>query len=124
MKQIFIILLLIVGIYAVSAQVKNPNTKVDSTSKTVEQYSCPMHPEIKSDKPGKCPECGMALVKSAAGGTSTRVDSSAKTFACPMHADATSNKADSCPKCGMKMTEAGATKNGKKKGIMACCMKS
>ncbi len=26
-------------------------------------YTCPMHPEIKSDKPGKCPKCGMALVK-------------------------------------------------------------
>ncbi len=28
------------------------------------QYTCPMHPEIKEDKPGMCPECGMALVKS------------------------------------------------------------
>ncbi|MFA5780289.1 MAG: heavy metal-binding domain-containing protein [Elusimicrobiota bacterium] len=26
-------------------------------------YVCPMHPEIKSDKPGKCPECGMKLKK-------------------------------------------------------------
>lgn len=27
-------------------------------------YTCPMHPEIKSDKPGKCPKCGgMDLVK-------------------------------------------------------------
>lgn len=26
-------------------------------------YSCPMHPEITSDKPGTCPKCGMALVK-------------------------------------------------------------
>lgn len=25
-------------------------------------YSCPMHPEIMQDKPGMCPECGMALV--------------------------------------------------------------
>ena len=25
-------------------------------------YSCPMHPEVKSDKPGKCPKCGMTLV--------------------------------------------------------------
>jgi hypothetical protein len=25
-------------------------------------YICPMHPEIVSDKPGKCPKCGMALV--------------------------------------------------------------
>ncbi len=26
-------------------------------------YACPMHPEVTSDKPGKCPKCGMALVK-------------------------------------------------------------
>lgn len=26
-------------------------------------YTCPMHPEVKSDKPGKCPKCGMELVK-------------------------------------------------------------
>lgn len=25
-------------------------------------YTCPMHPEIKEDKPGKCPKCGMRLV--------------------------------------------------------------
>jgi len=25
-------------------------------------YTCPMHPEIKSDKPGSCPKCGMDLV--------------------------------------------------------------
>ncbi len=24
-------------------------------------YSCPMHPDIKSKKPGKCPKCGMTL---------------------------------------------------------------
>jgi rubrerythrin len=27
-------------------------------------YTCPMHPEIRSDKPGKCPICGMNLEKS------------------------------------------------------------
>ena len=25
-------------------------------------YTCPMHPEVTSDKPGKCPKCGMKLV--------------------------------------------------------------
>ena len=25
-------------------------------------YVCPMHPEVVSDKPGKCPKCGMKLV--------------------------------------------------------------
>jgi hypothetical protein len=30
-------------------------------------YTCVMHPEVKSDKPGNCPKCGMKLVpKSAA----------------------------------------------------------
>ena len=26
-------------------------------------YSCPMHPEVTSNKAGKCSKCGMALVK-------------------------------------------------------------
>ena len=26
-------------------------------------YTCRMHPQIQSDKPGKCPICGMTLVK-------------------------------------------------------------
>lgn len=25
-------------------------------------YTCPMHPEVRSDKPGRCPKCGMDLV--------------------------------------------------------------
>ena len=27
------------------------------------QYTCPMHPEVISDNPGKCPKCGMTLVQ-------------------------------------------------------------
>ncbi len=29
---------------------------------TKEVYTCPMHSEVNSDKPGKCPKCGMDLV--------------------------------------------------------------
>ncbi len=31
-------------------------------------YTCPMHPEIIRDKPGRCPLCGMNLVPAGAGG--------------------------------------------------------
>jgi len=27
------------------------------------QYTCEMHPEVVSDKPGECPKCGMTLIK-------------------------------------------------------------
>ncbi|MDO8503976.1 MAG: copper-translocating P-type ATPase [bacterium] len=30
-----------------------------------EIYTCPMHPEVSQDKPGKCPKCGMPLVAKA-----------------------------------------------------------
>jgi hypothetical protein len=37
------------------------NNKVDASIHTV--YTCTMHPEVESDKPGKCPKCGMDLVE-------------------------------------------------------------
>ncbi len=27
------------------------------------RYTCPMHPEVISDEPGRCPVCGMTLVE-------------------------------------------------------------
>ena len=45
------------------------NTAVSDTTKTKKvkpvkvQYTCTMHPVVLSDKPGKCPNCGMELVK-------------------------------------------------------------
>ncbi len=35
------------------------NSVTDST--LTKTYICPMHPEVISDKPGKCPKCGMDL---------------------------------------------------------------
>ena len=32
-------------------------------------YTCPMHPDIQRTEPGRCPECGMALVSTKASGT-------------------------------------------------------
>ena len=43
----------------VSAKFKNPGT----TSGKSMSYVCPMHPDEKSDRPGKCPKCGMDFVQ-------------------------------------------------------------
>jgi Cu(I)/Ag(I) efflux system membrane fusion protein len=37
-----------------------------ATPKAEEYYTCPMHPSVRSDRPGACPVCGMALVKKSA----------------------------------------------------------
>ena len=43
--------MLLTGVYLFS----NAQTKVI--------YTCPMHPEIKKERPGTCPKCGMKLEK-------------------------------------------------------------
>ena len=46
----------------VSAQQSSTSTPVPAESKKLAgTYSCPMHPEVKSTKPGKCPKCKMDL---------------------------------------------------------------
>jgi hypothetical protein len=37
------------------------SVRVADSAAKAQTYSCPMHPEVKSDKPGKCSKCGMNL---------------------------------------------------------------
>ena len=41
-------------------QKPNPN---DPSFKAKIIYTCPMHPEVQMDRPGKCPKCGMELIE-------------------------------------------------------------
>jgi len=44
---------------------ENDSTPDASTSVALSPstYTCPMHPEVQSPTPGKCPKCGMDLVR-------------------------------------------------------------
>jgi hypothetical protein len=44
-------------------KMKKMDKKKSTKKMEAMNYSCPMHPEVTSDKPGKCPKCGMDLVK-------------------------------------------------------------
>lgn len=46
------------------AQVKqNSSHKAHHPNNRAKIYTCPMHPEVVRTRPGKCPKCGMQLVK-------------------------------------------------------------
>ena len=66
MKRPIFVALLAVSIFATFSACNNSTSKSSPARSEVaekEIYTCTMHPEIRSDKPGKCPKCGMELVK-------------------------------------------------------------
>ncbi len=97
------------------------------------QYTCPMHPEIIMDGPGKCPKCGMNLVRVkkttdhntivqkplmkddhvAPDQMPLMIDqkSGVKEYTCPMHPEIVSDAPGSCPVCGMDLVPRVAQKD-------------
>ncbi len=61
-------------------------------------YTCPMHPEVRENKPEVCPACGMALEReSVPQVTHTQ-------YTCPMHPEIVEDEPGDCPICGMALT--------------------
>jgi hypothetical protein len=73
-------------ITAAGAQIpplKSTTAAADTTQTQAKiQYTCSMHPEIISDKPGACPECGMTLVEIQASKTAQKKSEPMKNSSC------------------------------------------
>jgi len=63
-------------------------------------YICPMDPEVREDKPGSCPVCGMALEPENA-----LPQPDITEYFCPMHPEVVQEEPGVCPKCGMALEE-------------------
>ena len=98
MKRLIIFLLALTTGFITFAQEKAG--KKDPTQHPV-FYTCPMHPDVTSNKPGKCPKCGMDLTLSKKEQMKKEVT---KSFTCPVHADVVSSSPGKCPKCGKQLT--------------------
>ena len=68
------------------------------------EWTCLMHPEVRSDRSGDCPKCGMALVPRSEHASR---DAQATSYTCPMHPEIRQEAPVTCPKCGMDLVPAG-----------------
>jgi len=147
MKYLILIFLLFAGA-RLNAQdmpgMKMPMNKKEAGRQTEKIiYTCVMHPEIHSSKPGNCPKCGMKLVKEKSKSASktkketeppAQKDKAAKednmqgmkmqnakkeqakpaAYTCVMHPEIHSSKPGNCPKCGMKLVKEKSKANANK----------
>jgi Cu+-exporting ATPase len=82
---------------------ENPSLKVNHQA----FYSCPMHPKIRQEQPGSCPQCGMALEKAV-----NSTPANPTEYVCPMHPEILRHEPGSCSKCGMALQpKADSSKN-------------
>jgi uncharacterized paraquat-inducible protein A len=62
MKTITMFLaILLAGSATTFAQAKRTTTHKHQKTKVATNYTCEMHPEVMTTKPGTCPKCGMNL---------------------------------------------------------------
>ncbi|HRI19759.1 MAG TPA: heavy metal-binding domain-containing protein [Panacibacter sp.] len=101
-KMLMMAALTIVSFSLFAQDSTKQKTKAPKQKMEMMKYSCPMHPDVTSKKPGKCTKCGMDMTKSKKEQMKMEV---MKMYTCPMHPDVTSDKPGKCSKCGMDLKE-------------------
>src|SRR2546430_5780756 len=84
---------------AISPTTLNPlaGAQAHSSAPADSGYVCPMCPEVRQNKPGPCPKCGMALEPESPF-ASSRIE-----YTCPMHPEVVRPGPGTCPICGMAL---------------------
>jgi hypothetical protein len=63
-KAVYVVMVAVsMALFAGCGNANQSKTSTQQTSAEKVVYTCPMHPEVTSDKPGNCPKCGMKLVE-------------------------------------------------------------
>jgi putative DNA topoisomerase len=101
MKKFMIICAVLLTATTTFAQKAKGNNQRKDKSTTFVTYTCPMHPDVKMKKPGKCSKCGMNLTVSKKEEMKLKETT---VYSCPMHTEVISDTAGTCPKCGISLT--------------------
>ncbi|MFT6632235.1 MAG: multidrug efflux pump subunit AcrA (membrane-fusion protein) [Bacteriovoracaceae bacterium] len=106
---IFICILLIGVSCQKETSTSNNSTINNKESKTKVYYTCSMHPQIKEDKPGKCPICHMNLTKIEIDDEDdvpvVSTPPEKDLWQCEKFPDVTSESEDVCPMDGTQMVK-------------------
>ena len=78
------------------------SNKEQMKATTTKSYRCPVHVDVVSHDPGKCPQCGRKLNLSSKEQMKAEVG---KVYTCPMHPQVALDKEGKCPKCGAALVE-------------------
>jgi Cu+-exporting ATPase len=78
--------------------IQNAPAPPPAAPKSANEYTCPMDPEVRQQRPGDCPKCGMALEPVMAVLPATKTE-----YTCPMHPEIVRDEPGSCPICGMAL---------------------
>jgi Cu+-exporting ATPase len=77
---------------------KSPTPSPVQSESADGEWTCPMHPEVRTSRPVPCPKCGMALERVDVAAPVTKTE-----WTCPMHPEIVRDAPGNCPICGMAL---------------------